>query len=86
MKTTAPIIPLVRMGGTPRKMLIDHLITASDRLRAAEAAMFETAPHARDYVGDDARFKAAMEQHRIRLAMITSIITDYETIGIAIRR
>lgn len=57
-------LPHVNINGTSRRALIDQRTEALSALLRAEQALQRMAPHPRDYIGDAARYGAALEEHQ----------------------
>ncbi len=84
MQTSTPVIPVINLNGTSRVSLVEHFIDAMDALRVAQGKLGECRPHGRDYPDPD-KLLVALAHHRIRMAMIDSIVADLDTIALAIR-
>jgi len=76
------IAPVVHLNGTSRQELEGQLEQALHALRAAEKALREAAPHARDYYPhcDPNAFKEAQHNHFKRLDRLQSVRTELELI------
>jgi len=76
-----PAIPTVHLNGTNGAELRDRLLDAVIALRAAMNAMYDAAPHGRDYyVQGDGATSAAMREHADRLAIVGEVARELETI------
>lgn len=78
-------IPSIHMNGTSKNELLEQLQTAYSAVDAAMLALANATPNGRDYYpqGPDAIRKAIIE-HGERLAKLTTISKELETIALAI--
>lgn len=82
------IAPVVSLGGTSPVTLLEDNLTAREAIRLAIGFLEETAPHMRDYIGQEARYQLALSQHQARevrlrvvaleLLAVSEMISDQE--------
>jgi hypothetical protein len=81
--STAPLaVPTVHLNGTSGERLVEALQTACRSIGAAESALQECEPHARDY--DSSTFDRAQHEHRERAAGLISTRTQLQTVSLAV--
>ena len=73
--------PRIHLNGTSAIALKGTIANATAALREAERALYETAPHGRDYyvIGTSA-FSQAQAEHLIRLAKLQAVREELEAI------
>ena len=76
------IIPRVHRNGTSRDELLKQLADARQAIDQALEAMARATPHGRDYyvIGDRAIIQAR-EEHFARVAKLSEVLTELETIS-----
>ena len=83
---TKTITPIIHLNGTGLEALAEQLEKSCRAIRAAEEALAEGAPHARDYYPhcDRSAFEIAREQHWARLEKLQVVRSELELIWEAI--
>jgi hypothetical protein len=81
---TKPIIPILTLHGSGKRLLMAGYVGQIGALQDAIVAMSEASPHGRDYP-DTETWRAAVEQHKARLAKLTGIIAELTEMAEAIR-
>jgi hypothetical protein len=81
MQNQTQIFPVINLNGTSRAALLSGYSNALEALRTAEKALWEIAPHGRDYPGDPASWRLATIQHMARLGSVESAIRQITTIA-----
>jgi hypothetical protein len=77
--------PTIHLNGTSLRSLLDGYLEAIRSLRAAQEALAATCPNGRDYYPQgEAAIGEAMEEHRIRAAMLAKVAAELEEIAILI--
>jgi hypothetical protein len=79
LNTNKPVLPIVHLNGTSREALIEQRLEVVHKLREVLDAMYEAAPHIRDYyVGEPGLWGKALAQHQHRLALILGLRLELE--------
>lgn len=72
------MIKFISGNGDSRRSLIDDRIAVLEHLRAARKALGETAPHGRNYIGDEAGYHFDREIWSDRALRIEELIAVIE--------
>lgn len=78
------VIPCIHLNGDRKATLVGNLEAAYDAVRAAEEALRECSPNARNYYPDPGRMELALTQHRARQEHLHAVLAslEAEVIGI----
>lgn len=70
------IAPVVSLGGTSVKALLDDILSARYAIINATDKVIELAPHLRDFVDQEARYRIAVKQHTDRIVKLQTVALE----------
>jgi len=76
------IHPTIHLNGTSEESLLDGVCEAGKAVRQAIDALYACAPNGRDYYPQGANaFALATEEHRSRIARLTSVLDELQALA-----
>ena len=74
------VFPQIGLNGSSPVVLSEGYAMAAEAVDAALCAAARTVPNARDYPGDDAAHRAALADHRQRLALLAKVRDELDAL------
>lgn len=80
-ETAAPVVfPQIGLNGSSPVVLSEGYAMAAEAVDAAISAALRTAPNARDYPDNDARHRAAVDNHHQRLVLLVKVRDELDAL------
>lgn len=80
-ETAAPVVfPQIGLNGSSPVVLSEGYAMAAEAVDAALSAAARTVPNTRDYPGNDAGHRAALADHRQRLALLVKVRDELDAL------